>query len=138
MKKQNLLLTTLVLAFSTFAITGCLSSTEIDSTSDEHIPSPSVTTSDNHVQPPVTESSEPPDKAFIPSTEVTPEYIPEYIIIGGKQISTAETKLHIIIDTDEGEGEFVYFLCIAEEKADAEISQLRYMTNLQEKFNLKL
>ena len=54
---------------------------------------------------------------FDHAVEPIADEIPEYIIIGGKRISVSETELHL--DTE------------AFHITDADIAQLRYMTNLQ-------
>jgi len=79
MMKRHLLFTPAMLTFIIFGIIGCLSSTEIDSTSDKHVQPTIDIASDKPAPPPIVESSEPHDNSSAPPLDVTPEYI----VIGG-------------------------------------------------------
>ena len=82
MKKQSIFMVFVMLAFVILMIVGCSTSNEVD------------TNPDSHSEPPLVETSEPPDNSPEPSEnspELMSDAIPEYITIGGEKISTAET-----------------------------------------------
>ena len=82
MKKQSIILIPVILAFVILMFVGCSASNEVD------------TNPDSHSEPPLVETSEPPDNSPEPSEnspELMSDAIPEYITIGGEKIRTAET-----------------------------------------------
>ena len=108
MKKRAFILPPAMLAFVALVIVGCSISREVEATTDV--------------------SAEPPDN----SSGLTPDATTEYITISGRRISITETSLSIVIEEDEKPRTETGLVIYATSKTlNAEIVQLKYMTNLQ-------